>query len=396
MPFKKQTDTKTTERPYEYKISLGKDINGKLIRKSFYSPKSKADAKRKAEKYKAKYELELLCGGQEEHPRVLFETWALECLELYKKPFVKGNTYSGTYLAPVKQRLIPWFGSMPLENILPFHVQKYVNHMSESYSAESVKKDFTIFSFIMQHAADNGLCKANPAGKSIHLPKIQPPEKHVYSQEEYNTVYQFAASHPQGLAIMLLMETGITRSELLGLRWEDLDLDGETLTIRNGLVAYEDMDQSKWVVESSGLKNKYRQRSIPIVEPALLRQLRSKPRSIKVPSKGDGASKWIEPEFIFHSPEGMPYQPQNWSRRVFNRFMKDLRSEHPEIPRLTPHELRHTRATLWLAQGITPLMTMKLLGHSDLKMLSRIYDHTSVETLRTAIADTMRDHNEGL
>ena len=66
MPFKKQTDTKTTERPYEYKISLGKDINGKLIRKSFYSPKSKADAKRKAEKYKARYELELLCGGQED------------------------------------------------------------------------------------------------------------------------------------------------------------------------------------------------------------------------------------------------------------------------------------------------------------------------------------------
>ena len=81
---------------------------------------------------------------------------------------------------------------------------------------------------------------------------------------------------------------------------------------------------------------------------------------------------------------------------MFNRFMKDLRSEHPEIPRLTPHELRHTRATLWLAQGITPLMTMKLLGHSDLKMLSRIYDHTSVETLRTTIAHTMRNHNEEL
>ena len=57
----------------------------------------------------------------------------------------------------------------------------------------------------------------------------------------------------------------------------------------------------------------------------------------------------------------------------------------PELPKLTPHELRHTRATLWLAQGVPELMVAKLLGHCDLKMLAKIYDHTSEETLRNAL-----------
>lgn len=65
--------------------------------------------------------------------------------------------------------------------------------------------------------------------------------------------------------------------------------------------------------------------------------------------------------------------------------MQALHREHPEIPSLSPHELRHTRATLWIAQGIEPYMAARLLGHSDLKMLTKIYDHTSEETLRNAL-----------
>ena len=379
---KKESGVPENKKQFEYKITLGKDVNGGMIRKSFYSTKSRADAKRKAEKYKAAYELELLCGGEELQTKVLFETWALECLELYKRPFVKGNTYSGTYLAPVQQRLIPHFGKMALDAILPIHIQKYVNEMSKTYAPESVKKDFTILAFILQHAVDNGLCKINPAGKSIRLPKIVPPEKHAYSQKEYDTVYSFAKSHPYGLPIMLMMETGVTRSELLGLRWEDIDLKAKTVHIRQGLVGYQDIAEGKWVVESDGLKNKYRQRSIPILDDALLLRIASIPRTVSVRQGKDAAPLKVTPENVFYSPEGKPFQPQNWSRRFYNRFMADLHREHPEIPRLTPHELRHTRATLWLAQGIPELMVAKLLGHCDLKMLAKIYDHTDVETLR--------------
>lgn len=188
-----------------------------------------------------------------------------------------------------------------------------------------------------------------------------------------------------------MLETGISRSELLGLRWEDIDIENRVLHIRQGLVAYQDLDEKTWVMEASGLKNSYRRRGIPLVDDTLVERLRAKPRIIRVKSRGRNAEKEVETEFVFHSPEGLPYQPNNWSNRVFFPFMRELVRVHPELPMLSPHELRHTRATLWIAQGIEPYMVARLLGHCDVKMLAKVYDHTTVDTLR----DIMKTAREG-
>ena len=372
---------------YEYKITLGKDWKGKLIRKSFYSTKSRADAKRKAERYRTSYEVSLLCGGDIQHKQVLFKEWAVEALQKFKRPYVKGNTYNGTYLQPVQNHLIPHFGNVPLDNILPIHVQEYVNQATKAYKPETVKKDIAVLSFVMQHAVENGLCKSNPVTKSIRLPKIERADKTAYTQEQYDIAYEFAKNYPDGLSIMLLLETGISRSELLGLTWADFDPDRGIIHIRQGLVSYKDADEG-CVTVSDGLKNEYRRRSIPIVEPELLKRLREKPRQITYTVGNEKVS--VETTYIFHSPEGKPYQPNNWNNRVFLRYMNALVKAHPEIPKLSAHELRHTRATLWIAQGVSPMMAARLLGHSDLKMLMRIYDHTDVETLRDAITSATK------
>ena len=279
----------SSRKRYEYKLSLGKRPDGSLIRKSFYSTKSKADARKKAERYSAKYELALLCDAPEAKPSIRFSVWAIQCLELYKKPYIKGNTYNGTYLTPVKRHLIPYFGDMNLDEIRPFHIQEYINKASKKFAPETVKKDYTILSFILQHAADNDLCKSNPAVKSIRLPKVESQAtKRAYTQVQYDTVYAFAAQHPKGLAIMLLMETGITRSELLGLRWEDFQENPPEIHVNQGLVAYQDQSKGTWNVEISGLKNRYRRRTIPLIEPQLIKKLSEKPRIITVCSDRHG------------------------------------------------------------------------------------------------------------
>lgn len=373
------------KKRFEYKISLGRDWQGKLIRKSFYSTKSKADAKRKAEKYRAQFEVELLCGGDPARQKTLFKDWALKCLELYKKPYVKGNTYSGTYLQPVKLHLIPAFGNVALEDIRPYHVQEYINQMAKQYMPETVKKDYTVLSFIMQHAVENGLCHTNPANKSIQLPKIKRSDKKSYTQKQYDTAYAFAKEYPNGLPIMLMLETGISRSELLGLTWDDVDTEAGVLHINQGLVAYQNLDDKTWVMETNGLKNDFRRRSIPLMDKELIRRLAAKPQTISYKPIGAKECVTVTPKHLFHSPEGKPYQPNNWNNRVFIPFMKALHKAHPEVPMLSAHELRHTRATLWIAQGIDPMMVARLLGHSDTKMLMKVYDHTDVDTLRKVL-----------
>jgi integrase len=239
----------------------------------------------------------------------------------------------------------------------------------------------------MQHAVENGLCKLNPVKKSIRLPKIERADKTAYTQEQYDIAYKFAKNYPDGLSITLLLETGISRSELLGLTWDDFDPERGIIHIRQGLVAYKNAD-GHCVTESDGLKNEYRRRSIPIVEPELLKRLREKPRQIAYTVANEKVT--VDTTHIFHSPEGKPHQPNNWNNRVFLRYMNALVKAHPEIPKLSAHELRHTRATLWIAQGVSPMMVARLLGHNDLKMLMRIYDHTDVETLRDAITSATK------
>ena len=65
--------------------------------------------------------------------------------------------------------------------------------------------------------------------------------------------------------------------------------------------------------------------------------------------------------------------------------MRALHKLHPDIPILSPHELRHTRATLWIVQGMDPYMAARLLGYSNSKMLTKIYDYTNTENLRSAL-----------
>ena len=73
-----------TKKRYEYKLNLGKDLNGKPIRKSFYSTKSKADAKRKAQAYKVQYEMEICVGGSGCITNRKFSDWAIYALQTYK------------------------------------------------------------------------------------------------------------------------------------------------------------------------------------------------------------------------------------------------------------------------------------------------------------------------
>ena len=108
-------------------------------------------------------------------------------------------------------------------------------------------------------------------------------------------------------------------------------------------------------------------------------------RLCKVPKIVTVGNKEVLTEQLFHSPEGKPYNPNNWVNRVYRPFMKALHQAHPDIPELSPHECRHTRATLWIAQGIDPYMVARLMGHQGLHMLVSRYDHTSVSTLRNVL-----------
>lgn len=141
-------------------------------------------------------------------------------------------------------------------------------------------------------AIDDDLCYKNPVNKNIKLQSsVSPAEKSAYTQAEYNIVWDFARSHRFGLSIMVMMETGISRSELLGITRPNIDFDNNIIYITDGLVEEKSTETDRYVLVAEGLKNKYRARPIPI-SGELSDALKNKPTVIYI---GGNAKKVLPP-----------------------------------------------------------------------------------------------------
>lgn len=319
-------------------------------------------------------------------PQITFDVWARRWLAIYQQGRIKDNTYQGTYWEPVELHLIPYFGSMVINDIRPVDVAAYFKMAGKQLALETLKKLKACLNGIFETAVENGICIRNPVTKTLKLSsRIPPKEKHTWTAEQYKVAYDFARQR-DCLDIMVLMETAISRSELLGLTWGDFDPARRVLHLNNGLVQVKNSETAKIELVHDGLKNKYRKRDVPISNELAVRLfLRPKIINVGGNARHHTAPRRVETTFIFHAPKGGPFSPANWYHRRFKPFMEELCSEHPEIPPLTPHEFRHTRATLLKDEGKDIYSIARLLGHRDLNMLSKRYAHDNVEALRQAL-----------
>lgn len=384
---KKKKDTVRSDGRYEAKITLGRGSEGKPIIKHFYSDISTADARKKANDYKVEWEIANRTGGTVDLIDTPFEKWAEIWLETYKKGKVKNNTYYGSYQIPVERHLIPYFKGCGLKSIKPVDVQRFFDYKGKSCSAESIKKMRACLKAIFDTGIDNDLCFKNPVKKNLTITSsIDPISKRAYTQSEYDKILEFAKRHENGLSIILLMETGMSRSELLGIKWENIDFENSVINLVQGSVVAKNPETEQWGIVTDGLKNEYRSRPVP-VKSWVADLLKAQPRTIWV---GGNKRKGLPPfpvqtEFVIHSPEGKVFDPNHWHRRLYKPFMEDMHAAHPDIPILNPHELRHTRATLWKNDGVDIFTIAKLLGHADLEMLSKKYAHNDIGALKKAL-----------
>lgn len=374
-----------TDGRFEAKVTM--NIDGKTTRKSFYSRKSKEDALKQAEAYKIKLGIAEATGQGIIRQNVLFKTWAEKWLEIYIKGKVKDNTYRGTYENPVNVHLIPFFGEYYLNEITPSTVQMFFDIKQKSYAYETIKKMRSCLRNIMETAIDEGYCIKSPMTRKVRITEVNNiPTRRTYTQPQYDILLEYAKQHPNGISLVILLETGMSRSELLGLRYRDIDNKENTINIKNATIDVKETKSDKYVVLTEGLKNKFRERIIP-VKPFVIEMISELPRKISVGGniKKNIPPKYVTTQFVVSSPTGLSYSPNNWYKRVYKPFMENFSKAYPDIPILNPHELRHTRATLWKDSGVDMYSIAKLLGHSDLDMLIKRYAHSSVESLKKAL-----------
>lgn len=151
--------------------------------------------------------------------------------------------------------------------------------------------------------------------------------------------------------------TGMRQSELLGLRWSDVDLDRCTITITGTLNRQGERDSTKTAAGT-------RQVSIP-------QRLADELRQIQPENPGD--------QLVWQTSNGTPISHRNLLRQFKNLLQK---AGLPETVRF--HDLRHTSATLLLSAGVHPKVVQERLGHSRINVTLDTYSHVMPELQRQA------------
>jgi len=158
-----------------------------------------------------------------------FAAWTAEWLVLMKTT-VKGNTFAASYKNPVEKHINPYFGGKSLDKIRQSDVQAYINLIAKKYSRETVKKHKYCITQIFYTAIDNDLCVKNPA-RHIKIPKTKErAEKSVYTEERAIQIFNYGYYHRFGAEIQFLLTTGVSRGELLAVKWCDVEFDNRAVT----------------------------------------------------------------------------------------------------------------------------------------------------------------------
>lgn len=339
---------------YEVKIVVGHDPAGKPIRKSFYSPHSVADAKKKAETYKQTLNDEKSNVGDSVRKSAVFSEWAETWLEVYKQPFVSEATYRSTYEAYVYNHMIPYFGRRQLRDITQADIQKYFSLKADK-SQSFLNKNRFMLSAIFDTAIENDLCERNPVKHIKYASKQVKHDKKALTDEQIDLLEQCAqGKRPE---IILLLNTGLRRGELCGLQWTDIDLDVKTLTVNRAIAE----SGGKCSVNPPKFKS---YRTIPLNDKALA-VLQQQPKK----------SIWV-----FSSRTGSFRRPDKWTD-MLEKFMRDL---PPEL-QCTSHELRHTYGSYLRRHGVDIYTIQQILGHRDINVTAGTYVHADIDAMRTEI-----------
>ncbi len=177
---------------------------------------------------------------------------------------------------------------------------------------------------------------------------------------------------------VVTLSLGLRRGEVLGLRWPDVDLDAKRLVVAAALQRVK--GEGLLLVETKTARSR---RVVPEVCVSTLRAHRVR----QIQDKLVAGSRWIEMGFVFTTGIGTPLEGETVARRLHKLLVE------AELPRLRFHDLRHSAASLLLAQGVAPRVVMDVLGHSQISVTMNTYSHVIpalVEDAAAAIDRTLQ------
>jgi integrase len=285
------------------------------------------------------------------------------------KPSVRPWTYEG-YEVHVRRHLKPVLGRIPLQKLEPLHVQSLLNRkLGEGLSAKSVRYIRGTLRTALNQAQRWGLVTRNSAAM-VDGPRVERYEILPLTPREARQFLASINGHRLEALYSVALTLGLRQGEALGLRWRDIDLELGYIRVDKQLQRQNGVFH---LVEPKTARSRR-----TIVMPPSITQALARHRDRQHVERNDALGTWNELDLVFTRPDGQPLD----GTVVSHQFHKLL--DHAGLPQRRFHDLRHSCATLLLAQGVPARVVMEVLGHSQIGLTMNTYAHVIPELRRDA------------
>ena len=313
--------------------------------------------------YETKESMENMDGS-----RLLMTDYMDEWLKIVK-PLVERATYK-SYDNMVSARIRPHFEKLNLllTEVEPKHIKMlYDEILEQGYTTNTVIHYHAVLHQALAYAVKNDYILSNPADR-VKRPKKNKHISSFYTKEEILTLLDIAKDDPIYIPIVLSAYYGFRRSETLGMRWSAIDFENKTITVNHKVT--ELTENAKTIVYAEDkLKTKSSYRTlplIPVVEEKLLEHKAKLERNQKL-FGNSYCKEYID--YVCVDEMGKLFRP-NFVSDHFGWLLKKY-----GLKKLTFKELRHSCASMLVAEGIPMKSIQEWLGHSNFSTTADIYSH---------------------
>lgn len=271
-------------------------------------------------------------------------------------PKLAPTTYE-SYKRNIDKYIIPTLGNIKLQNLLPLQLQSFYTELSKTLSNTTVVYIHRIIHSALKQAMKWQLVIRNVAD-NVEIPKKKKYTAVILDSSQINSLINAVKNTYIYIPVIIAISTGMRRGEILGLTWDNIDLDKSTLNVVQALTP----TQNGLKILPPKTKTSIRKISLP---PTLVEILKMH------------KEKNYNNNFVCCLENGQIITPSS-----LNHKFKDILTAN-NLPSVRFHDLRHSHASLLLSQGVQAKAISERLGHSNINitmdLYSHIYEATNVE-----------------
>ena len=289
------------------------------------------------------------------------------------KSSIESTTFT-SYTQMVMGKIVPYFKNtgITLAGLQAKHIQSFYVHELKTVSASTVIHEHANIHKALKYAVKLDLIPGNPADK-VERPKKTKYIADYYRLEELEQLFEVVKDHKYGLIIQMTAFYGLRRSEALGLKWSAIDFERDTITIRH-IVTQAKIDGKLTIVAEDRAKTKSSLRSLPLVNGFKEKLLALKKQQEENKRICGNCYNTKYEGYVFVDLMGNIFTPGNLSAQ-FSEILEKNGLRHIRF-----HDLRHSCASLLLANDVPMKQIQEWLGHSDISTTANIYSHLDYQS----------------